>query len=138
LDAAWEPGLLTTRAMAEPPTQDGSGGSGGPGHHHGHGHHHEHGHGQHYSRDPANAEPEEEVSLSASEQAHFDRIASAFHAYYHMNIKRVEKARRDFRRSGADMSGRQRRHVLRGRRMPNAVLTRVSLSGFACRSAARV
>ena len=88
----------TTGGMAAPAAHGGRNGrGGGPGHHHSH--HHEHGHDLQHAHGRAGAEPEEDVSLTASEQAHFDRIASAFHAYYHMNIKRVEKARRDFRRS---------------------------------------
>jgi len=101
----------TTGGMAAPAAHGGRNGrGGGPGHHHSH--HHEHGHDLQHAHGRAGAEPEEDVSLTASEQAHFDRIASAFHAYYHMNIKRVEKARRDFRRSGADMPGRPRGRVL--------------------------
>jgi hypothetical protein len=43
--------------------------------------------------------------LTAEEQAHFDRIASAFHAYATMNRARVLKAERDYERFLPDLHG---------------------------------
>ena len=79
----------------------------------------------------------EEPALSSEEQAHFDRIASAFQAYAHMNLKRIRKAERDYRRFQASLDG----NLPVGRR-PRGELPSSRPAGFlaasCCRAAARV
>ena len=74
-----------------------------------HQHDHDHDHNAHHHGS------DDEPHLSNDEQAHFDRIASAFRGYTHMNRPRFDKALRDYRHFQSSIHG-----VWRGCRIPAA------------------